>query len=127
MSADVEAARDLPKTYLCELNFNALKFESVQARAYSKFPSVSRDLSLVVPDGFEFAKIYECVRALNLAQLREFLPVDIYRGAGLENASSVTLKFTFQDMEKTLEDSEVIALTDKILSALKHNLGIGIR
>ena len=127
VSADVEAARDLPKTYLCELNFNALKFESVQARVYSKFPSVSRDLSLVVPDGFEFAKIYECVRALNLAQLREFLPVDIYRGAGLENASSVTLKFTFQDMEKTLEDSEVIALTDKILSALKQNLGIGIR
>ena len=127
VSADVEAARDLPKTYLCELNFNALKFESVQAHAYSKFPSVSRDLSLVVPDGFEFAKIYECIRALNLAQLREFLPVDIYRGAGLENASSVTLKFTFQDMEKTLEDSEVIALTDKILSALKQNLGIGIR
>ena len=104
-----------------------MKFNKIEAKPYSKFPSISRDLSLIVPDGFEFAKIYECIRGLNLKELKEFLPVDIYRGAGLENSASVSLKFTFQDMDKTLEDEEVGVLMDKILSELKTKLNIGIR
>ncbi|MCD8213449.1 MAG: phenylalanine--tRNA ligase subunit beta, partial [Campylobacter sp.] len=116
-----------PKTYICEINFEALKFSDTQAKAYSKFPSIRRDLSLVVPDGFEFGKIYECIKSLNLKELKEFLPVDIYRGAGLENAASVSLKFTFQDMDKTLEDDEISVLMDKILNELKQKLNIGIR
>ncbi|MBE3605747.1 phenylalanine--tRNA ligase subunit beta [Campylobacter sp. RM13119] len=123
----VEDSRDLPKTYFCEIEFDKLKFVSIKANAYSKFPSVSRDLSLVVPDGFEFAKIYECIKNLELKELKEFLPVDIYRGTGLENASSISIKFTFQDMQKTLEDEEINALMDKILVSLKEKLNIGIR
>ncbi|WP_169784222.1 phenylalanine--tRNA ligase subunit beta [Campylobacter curvus] len=123
----VQNSHDLPKTYICEIDFEAMKFNKIEARPYSKFPSISRDLSLIVPDGFEFAKIYECIRGLNLKELKEFLPVDIYRGAGLENSASVSLKFTFQDMDKTLEDEEVGVLMDKILSELKTKLNIGIR
>ncbi|MBR8463065.1 phenylalanine--tRNA ligase subunit beta [Campylobacter sp. faydin G-24] len=123
----VESLRDLPKTYICEIEFDALKFETIKANIYSKFPSISRDLSLVVPNGFEFGKIYECIRRLNLKELKELVPVDIYRGAGLENAASISLKLTFQDMDKTLEDDEVVSLMDKILSVLKNELGIAIR
>ena len=63
----------------------------------------------------------------NLKELKEFLPVDIYKDAKLNGAISLSLKFTFQDMEKTLEDDDINALMDKILSELKEKLNIGIR
>ncbi|MGG7048366.1 MULTISPECIES: phenylalanine--tRNA ligase subunit beta [unclassified Campylobacter] len=123
----VEKRRDLPKTYLCEIDFDSLKNESVKAKPYSKFPSISRDLSLIVPDGLEFSKISACIGALNIAQLKEFTPVDIYRSADLGASASISVKFIFQDMEKTLEDSDVAEFMDKILQSLKNELNIGIR
>ena len=127
VDARVEAKRDLPKTYVCEIDFAKLKFEPILAVPYSKFQSTTRDLSLIVPENFEAGRIYECIRELNLKELKEFLPVDIYKDAKLNGAISLSLKFTFQDMEKTLEDDDINALMDKILSELKEKLDIGIR
>ena len=127
VNARVEAKRDLPKTYVCEIDFAKLKFEPILAVPYSKFQSTTRDLSLIVPENFEAGRIYECIRGLNLKELKEFLPVDIYKDAKLNGAISLSLKFTFQDMEKTLEDDDINALMDKILSELKEKLNIGIR
>ena len=53
----VEAARDLPRTYLCEIEFERLKFDSAVVKAYSKFPAISRDLSLIVPKTMKFEAI----------------------------------------------------------------------
>ena len=127
VDARVEAKRDLPKTYVCEIDFAKLKFEPVLAVPYSKFQSTTRDLSLIVPENFEAGRIYECIRGLNLKELKEFLPVDIYKDAKLNGAISLSLKFIFQDMEKTLEDDDINALMDKILGELKEKLNIGIR
>ena len=127
VDARVEAKRDLPKTYVCEIDFAKLKFEPILAVPYSKFQSTTRDLSLIVPENFEAGRIYECIRGLNLKELKEFLPVDIYKDAKLNGAISLSLKFTFQNMEKTLEDDDINALMDKILSELKEKLNIGIR
>ena len=127
VDARVEAKRDLPKTYVCEIDFAKLKFEPILAVPYSKFQSTTRDLSLIVPENFEAGRIYECIRGLNLKELKEFLPVDIYKDVKLNGAISLSLKFTFQDMEKTLEDDDINALMDKILSELKEKLNIGIR
>ncbi|ORI04476.1 phenylalanine--tRNA ligase subunit beta [Campylobacter concisus] len=127
VDARVEAKRDLPRTYVCEIDFAKLKFEPILAVPYSKFQSTTRDLSLIVPENFEAGQIYECIRGLNLKELKEFLPVDIYKDAKLNGSISLSLKFTFQDMEKTLEDDDINALMDKILSELKEKLNIGIR
>ena len=40
---------------------------------------------------------------------------------------SLSVKFNFQDIQKTLEDEEVAAIMDKILDALKQKLNIGLR
>ena len=127
VDARVEAKRDLPKTYVCEIDFTKLRFEPILAVPYSKFQSTTRDLSLIVPENFEAGRIYECIRGLNLKELKEFLPVDIYKDTKLNGSISLSLKFTFQDMEKTLEDDDINALMDKILSELKEKLNIGIR
>ncbi|WP_169974263.1 MULTISPECIES: phenylalanine--tRNA ligase subunit beta [unclassified Campylobacter] len=123
----VENRFDLPKTYLCEVDFGKLKFSSVAVKTYSKFPAISRDLSLIVPDDMKFEVIKECINALKIRCLKEFLPVDIYRDKNLGSNSSLTVKFVFQDIEKTLEDEEIALIMDKILDSLKKNLNIGVR
>ena len=123
----VEAARDLPRTYLCEIGFEKLKFDSAVVKAYSKFPAISRDLSLIVPKTMKFEAIKECINSLKIECLKEFIPVDIYSDEKLGEDVSLSVKFNFQDIQKTLEDEEVAAIMDKILDALKQNLNIGLR
>ena len=123
----VEAARDLPRTYLCEIEFEKLKFDGAVVKAYSKFPAISRDLSLIVPKTMKFEAIKECINALKIECLKEFAPVDIYSDDKLGDDVSLSVKFNFQDIQKTLEDEEVAAIMDKILDALKQKLNIGLR
>ncbi|ANE36244.1 phenylalanyl-tRNA synthetase, beta subunit [Campylobacter iguaniorum] len=123
---NVELRRDLPRTYVCELDFASMKFEDKIAKVYSKFPSVSRDLSLVIQKDFAYLNIKNCIEELKIGALKEFLPVDIYADEKLGDKVSLTIKFTFQDANKTLEDEEVSSIIDNITSALEK-LGIGLR
>ncbi|QCD45372.1 phenylalanine--tRNA ligase subunit beta [Campylobacter mucosalis] len=119
--------RDLPKTYLCEIYFDAINHEPIKAVPYSKFPSISRDLSLIVPSDMEFRLIKEAINELKIPTLKEFLPVDIYRSNELGKNVSLSVKFTFQDMNSSLTDDEVAVLMDKILAKLNEKLSVGIR
>ncbi|MDL0088281.1 phenylalanine--tRNA ligase subunit beta [Campylobacter gastrosuis] len=122
-----EDLRDLPKTYICEIYFDALNYEPIKAVPYSKFPSISRDLSLIVPNDMEFRLIKEAINELKIPTLKEFLPVDIYRSNELGKNVSLSVKFTFQDMNSSLTDDEVAVLMDKILTQLNEKLSVSIR
>ena len=123
----VEAGRDLDKSYLCEIDFSKLKFKNIVADAYSKFPSVSRDLSILVPSGMRFEQIKQCIDALKIEALKEFIPSDLYGDESLGDSKSLTIRLVFQDLQKTLCDEEVAGFTDKILAALNSELGLGLR
>ncbi|MFW5624747.1 MAG: hypothetical protein ACOCMW_02965, partial [Campylobacter hyointestinalis] len=68
-----------------------------------------------------------CIDELKISILKEFLPVDIYEDKSLNAKVSLSIKFIFQDMQKTLEDEEISAVMDQILQALNNKLGIGLR
>ncbi len=127
LDLNLELKRDLPKTYVCELDFDKIKFSAKMAKNYSKFPSISRDLSFIVPKDIPYIEIKNCIENLNILTLKEFLPVDLYSDETLADKVSLSVKFTFQDMQKTLEDEEIADTIDKILAALNDKLGIGLR
>ena len=52
----------------------------VRYEALPRFPAVERDFSFVFDDGVEFEKIHQSVTALGIAELRSFVPVEIFRG-----------------------------------------------
>ena len=64
-----------------------------------------------------FEEIKKCINLLEIANLKEFLPIDIYKDENLKDSISLTIKFNFQDMEKTLEDDDIAGIMDKILKA----------
>lgn len=123
----VEHSKTLQKTYLCELDLNTLKNELKTAKNYSKFPQISRDLSIIIPKGFEYEKIKSCIEDLHIKIIKNFRVVDLYEDASLKGKYSLTISFTFQDDEKTLEDSEVSAYMETIIKNLDENLGLKLR
>ncbi|HEB9345426.1 TPA: phenylalanine--tRNA ligase subunit beta [Campylobacter coli] len=122
----IENERDLLKTYVCELDLNLIKQHFKLAKPYSKFPSISRDLSILIPKGFEYEKIKNCIEELDLENLENFRLVDLYSDVSLKNSYSLTLKFIFRDMNKTLEEAQVAEYIDKILQSFKE-MGLELR
>lgn len=123
----IENEKDLSKTYICELDTIALKQEKKIAKIYSKFPSISRDLSIVIPKGFEYDKIRFAIEELNIDILENFRVVDLYTDEKLKDFYSLTINFIFRDFEKTLEDSVVLSQIDKIVKTLEEKFGLKLR
>ena len=97
-----------------------------QVKAVSAFPSIWRDLSVVIEDRFEWGDIErEIAKAPDLAAVRL---IDVYKGKSIgENLKSITIRFTFSSMEKTLADAEINAHMAAILLKLSLNFGAKLR
>ncbi|TKX32360.1 phenylalanine--tRNA ligase subunit beta [Campylobacter aviculae] len=122
----IENEKDLMRTYICELNLDLIKQDLKVAKNYSKFPAISRDLSVLIPKGYEYKNIKKSIEELNLEILENFRLVDLYSDENLKEFYSLTIAFTFRDKNKTLEDTQVIECMDKILQSLK-DLGLELR
>lgn len=96
-------------------------------RPYSKFPTVERDLSLLVPDAVTYRRLEEAVRGLGLEEIQSFRPVDLFRGGAVPAGHySLLLRVTFQSAERTLAGEEIAEATRRVLGALEP-LGVRVR
>jgi phenylalanyl-tRNA synthetase beta chain len=127
----IAQARDLPGTdevYVAELDLDALDRlvpeGDIQYRALPRFPSVVRDLSVLVDEGLPSSRVRATIRAAappTLVRAREF---DRYRGKGIpEGRCSLSLRLTFRSPERTLTDADVQAAMDDIVTALAREHG----
>lgn len=124
---DLRFNKDLLKTYVCEIDFNELRDDQKFAKPYSKFPAISRDLSLVVNKNLEYTKIKDEISSLEIPNLKEFRPIDIYKDESLGDNFSLTINFIFQDLDKTLEDKDIELAMHTITTHLQRVLNINLR
>ena len=124
-------ARQVPSgdaVYVAELDLDALDRTApaadVRAEALPRFPSIVRDISVLIDEGLPSERVRATIRAAapeTLARVREF---DRYQGKGIpEGRYSLSLRLTFRSPERTLTDAEVQAAMDTILSALVREHG----
>ena len=93
-----------------------------------RFPSVIRDLSLVLPEAVTWAQIEGAIRQLGIVDLRELEFVDIYRGEGVPaDKKSLTLSMVFRREDETLRHEQVDGYQEKILAALEESFGARLR
>ncbi len=97
-----------------------------QIKPVSSFPNTWRDLSVVIEDKFEWGDIErEISKAPDLAAVKL---IDVYKGKSIgENLKSITIRFTFSSMDKTLTDEETNTRIAAILLKLSMNFGAKIR
>lgn len=119
------------KVYIFELDFDRLcKVMDIKKkyRKLSRFPWVSRDISLVVPEGLTFREI--CVKIKNVGGeiVQDVKLFDVYFGEQIgEGNKGLTCKVIYQSMEKTLNDEQVNSLHMRIIEALERDLKVKVR
>jgi len=126
---DVAAARKLRQdVFVAEIFLDRLyQHDLRQARyeALPRFPAVERDFSFVFDDGVEFEKIHQSVNALAIAELRSFIPVEVFRGEKVGAGKySFLMRATLQSSERTLRDDEVAQWAEQIAKALEGLDGV---
>ena len=93
----------------------------------AKYPAVTRDISMVVPKEILVGQIEDVIEKKGGAHLESFNLFDIYEGAQIKAGfKSVAYSIVFRAKDKTLEEAEITAAMDRILSGLEE-LGIELR
>jgi len=87
------------------------------------FPSADRDLALVLPPGVTAAAVEALLRREGGDRLESAQVFDEYRGKELQGRS-VAWRLVFRDPERTLRDEEVDGAVNRILTALRSELGV---
>ena len=117
--------------YVLEINLDKLLAKKVGKMKYkeiSKFPSVSKDLAVVVDKDLEAQKIALQIKKSGGSNLNEIKVFDVYTGKGIdENKKSIAFSLSFGKLDATLTDEEINALMDRIIKDLENKLGAKLR
>lgn len=116
------ADNDLKRTYVFELNFNALMAVSVGYINYQpipRFPGMSRDIALEVNQNIPAADLLSTIHAHGGNILKDTLVFDVYQGEHLEKGKkSIAIRLNYLDTEETLTDERVSKVQAEIEAAL---------
>jgi phenylalanyl-tRNA synthetase beta chain len=93
-----------------------------------KFPSVVRDISIIVDEALAWKNIEENVRKNAPANLEKVSFVELYRGKQIPSGKkSITLTMTFRDDDGTLTHEQVDTYEKPIIEALANNFDAVLR
>jgi phenylalanyl-tRNA synthetase beta chain len=93
-----------------------------------KYPSVQRDLALIVSKDLAWEKVEQSVKKIKLCKLREIKLFDIFESEKLgAGKKSMAVNFTFSDEEKTLTDVEIDSWMNSIMKTLEKEIEAEIR
>ncbi|HHE7719845.1 TPA: phenylalanine--tRNA ligase subunit beta [Staphylococcus aureus] len=116
------ADNDLKRTYVFELNFDALMAVSVGYINYQpipRFPGMSRDIALEVDQNIPAADLLSTIHAHGGNILKDTLVFDVYQGEHLEKGKkSIAIRLNYLDTEETLTDERVSKVQVEIEAAL---------
>ena len=118
--------------FFADINWNnlmrAIKKNETLYHDISKFPSVSRDLALLIDKNVEFEQIEQVARQTEKKLLKSVELFDVYEGKNLpEGKKSYAVNFILQDETKTLNDKQIEAIMTKLINNLKQKLGAELR
>lgn len=115
--------------YLFELRLAALAEGRLPVHApLSKFPSIRRDLALVVDRATPYAEIAAAARAAAGEWLRELLVFDVYAGEKIDSGrKSIGLGLILQAYSQTLTDQDVEGAVSRVLNQLELDFGAKLR
>ena len=118
------------RVYLAEVDVTLLLAAKGKraVQAIPKFPSIRRDLSLVLDKGSWYGNVRDSILALKIPELVRIEPFDrMETGPFPESKYALAISLTYQSAERTLTDDEVENFDKTILDALKERLGVELR
>ncbi len=127
----VQKELDLKDTYVFELSLKSVLEEDtpeLQYEAIPRFPSITRDIALVVNRVTVSGSLKEIILTAGAPLLKEAEVFDLYEGDKMEaGKKSIAFSLKYVDPERTLTDEEVTKVHGKVLEALKEKSGAVLR
>jgi phenylalanyl-tRNA synthetase beta chain len=106
----------------------SLKMVKINFKELPKTFAVRRDFSLLLNKETKYKELKETAVQIDKKLLRDVNLFDVYEGKNLESGKkSYALSFTFQDQERTLTDSEIDAIMNKIKTSFEEKFGAVLR
>ena len=94
----------------------------------NKFPTIRRDLSLLINQEVSFSQLEKIARSVNNSLLQEVNLFDVYIGDKLpDNKKSYAISFVFEDNSKTLTDYQIDEVMKKLIAEFESSVGAEIR
>lgn len=120
------------EVYFADINWNnmmkAIRKNTLLYHDISRYPSVSRDLALLVDKSVTFEQIETIARQTEKKLLKQVELFDVYEGKNLpEGKKSYAVNFILQDEEKTLNEKQIEAMMTKLIGNLKNKLNAELR
>jgi phenylalanyl-tRNA synthetase beta chain len=98
--------------------------DDLRAESLPRFPSIVRDVSILIDDTLPAAVVRGTIRAAAPATLVSVVEFDRYQGKGVpEGRVSLSVRLTFRASERTLTDEEAQEATERIVEALRTSHG----
>ncbi|MBX3709285.1 MAG: phenylalanine--tRNA ligase subunit beta [Gammaproteobacteria bacterium] len=94
----------------------------------AKFPEIRRDIAILVNQAIPARDIQDTIKLVAGNWLKDIFIFDVYQGKGiLPGLKSIALALVLQHPTRTLVDSEVAALIERVISTLRMKLGAELR
>jgi phenylalanyl-tRNA synthetase beta chain len=119
------------EVYCAEIDFSklfGLRLPDVTYTPLPKYPTVSRDLSVICDEAVTVAQAEDVITGAAGKLLRGVKLFDIYRGTGVpEGKKSMAFSLALRADDRTLTDADSEAVISKVLTALSEKLGAILR
>jgi phenylalanyl-tRNA synthetase beta chain len=117
--------------FLAELNLELLLARRNPSKSFKSlpaFPSIRRDVAMLVPETTTHEAILQVVKQTKPANLESVELFDVFRGKNVpEGQKSLAYAFTYRNPEKTLTDAEASAAHEKLVEQFKKALQATVR
>ncbi len=118
--------------YAAEINwevlFSLIKRDKFSFKELPRFPEVRRDLAILLDENVSYADVRKTALRAGKKLIKSITLFDVYRGEKiLFGKKQYALNFVLQDPEHTLTDQEVEKTMERVLEALKSELGAILR
>lgn len=128
---ELQREHDLDDTYVAELLLEPVyqyAGDTAVYRELPRFPSMQRDIAVVVDADAEAGALLEAIRNTAGDLLEELGVFDVYTGSKLgENKKSVALSLVYRHKERTLTDEEISSVHEQVVSMLEQTFAAELR
>ncbi|CAB0150111.1 Phenylalanine--tRNA ligase beta subunit [Pseudidiomarina piscicola] len=117
------------RTFVFELELDAIAQRRLPAaKPISRFPSIRRDLAIVVPTQLAVGEIIKAIEKVGVNHLVDLNLFDVYEGTGVADGyRSLALSLTLQHDDRTLEDQEINTAVKAVVEMLTNEFGATLR
>jgi phenylalanyl-tRNA synthetase beta chain len=112
-----------------DLLLQIVKKHKIQYKPLAKFPSMRRDLALIINEGIQFHQVLNIAQKNGKSILKDVNLFDVYSNKEHlgEGKKSYAVSFIFQDENKTLVDKDVDNIMENLIQVYEKELGAFIR